>query len=424
PSLRPRNHLALFHPLMDPATPRPALSTWTFSPDDAFSLIQLMTGLSNFFSAADIHQLDQQLVTLGQQQHNQVIDFHSHCHTTIHANSESGVHLKMECNPSSASQVEEVQSFSLIGRLSFDHGQFQTGTISQLQIGQEEEHAHVTIHDASFRKEDTRGILTLRLTQYPSGLHARTNDGNLIQSIDLTWDMPPPEPGVPQESTVVSKATLKTLSDFSLVQKAVQTIREETLKGQTDVLAYAPFRRGKLLATLFQYLGLPEGIWCCESQQNFPPVVLDAHPSHITLADNTTTPSTPLHLLVKYCGDCHHGVDPAPPNFLHGSLDQIGENLAQCVERMYVRLSMWDVAPAQRGLSPMPPATALPRLANGSTHWPQQEEARLLKQYFLKLLEEQGKSPPSIADLTPQHVDGLSPCLSPSNRRVSNSPTS
>ncbi|MDH3503939.1 MAG: hypothetical protein OEM58_05345 [Nitrospirota bacterium] len=425
PSLRPMNSHAFLHPLMDPATPRPALTTWTFSPpDDTFPLIQVMTGLSNLFSAADIQQLDQQLVNLGQQQHRPAMDFHSDCHTSIHTNSESGVHLKMQCHPSPTSQVEPGQSFSLTGRVSFDQGQFQTGTLSHLQIGQGEDHAHVTIQDASFREEGTRGLLTLRMTQSPSGLHARTNDGNLIQSIDLTWDMPLTETGVSQESTVVSRGTLKTLSDFSLVQEAVQTMQEETLKWQTDVLGHVPFRRGKLLATLFQYLGLPEGTWCCESQANFPPVVLEAHPSHINIADSTDTLSTPFHLLDKYCGDCHHGVDPAPPNFLHGSIDQIGENLAQCAERMYVRLSMWDVAPAQRGLSPMPPATALPRLTTGSSHWPQQEEARLLKQYFLKLLEEQGKSPPSIADLNPPRYDGLSQCLSPSNLMVPDSPSS
>lgn len=44
--------------------------------------------------------------------------------------------------------------------------------------------------------------------------------------------------------------------------------------------------------------------------------------------------------------------------WIHGFINQIGENLEQGAERMNVRLSSWDVAPAHRGLSPMPPATA------------------------------------------------------------------
>jgi hypothetical protein len=88
------------------------------------------------------------------------------------------------------------------------------------------------------------------------------------------------------------------------------------------------------------------------------------------------------------------------------------KNLTQCAERMYVRLGMWQVPPTERGISPMPPPTALSRLTTMPGDWPQQEEFRLLKQYVQELIIHKGGSPPlSGNDLTLQDYAALPTCL-------------
>jgi hypothetical protein len=293
-----------------------------------------------------------------------------------------------------------------------------------LRLDTHEEHGHLSIHEAVFQKDDASDQLTLLLTQSPSGLHARTHGGNLIQSLVL--NRPPPflEPSLPPETLVVSDATLNILPDFSLVQKAVKAMINETVHGQTEALGFAPFRRMKLVQSLLHHLDPPAQMGCCDMPSDLPPVVLDAHPSSGKIFARTNTSQAPLQLLDRYCGDCHHGEDSAPPGFLHGSMDQVGDNLAQCAERIHVRLNMWKLAPAERGVAPMPPPTALPRLTTMPDHWPQQEEFRLLSQYVQDLITTKGGSPPFDTHLTPQDYAALPECLPPSASPLSHQPDS
>lgn len=423
-SPKPDVGLPRIHPLLDPVIPRPPLGTLTFMPQDLSPWIQILTSLSNLFSQADMQALDRQLVSVARHQQIPAMPLHSRCNTTIRSESESVVELKLECSPSSEFPVEPGSSFSLKGRLRFQHGQFHHGTVHRLRLDNHEEHAHLSIREAVFQKDDASDLLTLLLTQSPSGLHARTHGGNLIQSLVL--DRPPPlsQPGLSPETLVVSDATLNIVPDFPLVQEAVKTMINETVHGHTEALGYAPFRRMKLVQSLLHHLDPPAQIECCEMPPDLPPVVLDAHPSSRKIFARTNTSQAPLQLLDRFCGDCHHGVDPAPPNFLHGSVAQVNTNLAQCAERMHVRLGMWNVAPAERGISPMPPPTALPRLTPMPGHWSQQEEFRLLSEFVQELIAMKGDSPAFDAHLTPHDYAALPECLPASTSSLSPQPDS
>lgn len=402
------------YPLMDPVTPRPPLATLTFTPQDPSPGIQILTNLSNLFSQADMQALDRQLVRVARHQEISAWPLHSRCHTTIRSETESVIELKLECGPTSDFPAEPEPSFSLKGRLRFQHGQFRHGTVHRLRLDNHEEYAHLRIRKAVFQKDDASDQLTLLLTQSPSGLHARTHGGNLIQSLVL--NRPPPflDPDLPPATLVVSDATIKILPDFSLVQQAVKAMITETFHGQTEALGFAPFRRMKLVQSLLHHLDPSTQKGCCDMVADLPPVMRDRHPSLVNIFARTNKPPSPLQLLDRYCGDCHHGVDPAPPNFLHGSVSQVGENLAQCAERIHVRLNMWKLAPAERGVAPMPPPTALPRLTTMPGHWPQQEEFWLLSQYLQELITTKGGSPPLDTHFTPQDYAALPECLPPS----------
>ncbi len=403
------------HPLMDPLTPRPPLATWTFAPPDRFPWIQFMTSLANLFSQADILKLNDLLIKIAGHQHLSAMQYHSHCATTIHAETEKTFELKLECNPSSTSLVAPRNSFSLNGRVMFEEGQSQRGTLHRLQIGQAEEHDSLNIREAFFQEEGAQEKLTLLMAPSASGLPVRTHEGNLMEALVLQWPLPFPSPGIFQENPVLSDATLDILPDFSLIQKAVKMMVQETSNGHTDALGHTPFRRVKLVQSLLHYLDPPARIWCCEEPLDLPPVVLDAHPSSGKIFARTNNAPAPLQLLDRYCGDCHHGDDSAPPGFLHGSISNVENNLTQCAERMYVRLGMWQVPPTERRLSPMPPPTALSRLTTMPGDWPQQEEFRLLKQYVQELIIHKGGSPPlSGNDLTLQGYAALPTCLSSS----------
>lgn len=410
------------HPLLDPITPRPPLTIWTFAPQQLSPWIHYVTTLSYLFSQADIQTLDDLLIKSTRHQHIPAIQYHSHCQTIIHAETEKAFDLTLECNPSSNSPVAPSRSFSLNGHLWFEQGTFQTGTFRYLQIGNEEEHAHLGIRDIIFRKDDAREIVVNLMPQFPAGLHARTRNGNFIQSLVFKWDMPLSQPEGSQERHMANTATLSILSDFSLIEKALKRMIHETASGQTDALDFAPFRRVKLAQSLFHHLDPPAPIRCCGKSQELPPVVLDAHSSSGKIFAHTNTPPAPLQLMDRYCGDCHHGEDPAPPGFLHGSIIQVENNLTHCAERMYVRLGMWQVIPSERGISPMPPPTALPRLTTMPGDWPQQEDFQLLRRYFQKLIANKGEPALSDHDLTLQEYEALPACLPPATLHYTSLP--
>ena len=79
------------------------------------------------------------------------------------------------------------------------------------------------------------------------------------------------------------------------------------------------------------------------------------------------------------CAACHDTTLPHPPNFLHGSPAEVAEQLDQCAERIFVRLSQADLPEATRSKPPMPPAAALAGRGIDTAHWTASPEFAALK---------------------------------------------
>ena len=116
--------------------------------------------------------------------------------------------------------------------------------------------------------------------------------------------------------------------------------------------------------------------------------------------------SGPVGAFRHHCGQCHDTPEPAPPNFLHGDGAEVAARLAHCAPRIYYRLSMWDVAEARRGKTPMPPLSALAGL--DAAAWTRSPERRQLLDYARGLLTAKGIDP---AAITRRPFESLPACL-------------
>lgn len=116
-----------------------------------------------------------------------------------------------------------------------------------------------------------------------------------------------------------------------------------------------------------------------------------------------STTGGPVGAFRRHCGQCHDTPESAPPNFLRGDAAGIEARLAQCAPRIYYRLSMWDVAEAHRGKTPMPPLAGLDGAA-----WTRSPERRQLLDHARGLLIAQRIDP---AGITRRAFESLPACL-------------
>ncbi|MGD9984528.1 MAG: hypothetical protein AB7S51_10280 [Porticoccaceae bacterium] len=116
------------------------------------------------------------------------------------------------------------------------------------------------------------------------------------------------------------------------------------------------------------------------------------------------------------CAACHDTTLPHPPNFLHGNPAAVAEQLDQCAERIFVRLSQADLPEAARSRPPMPPAAALLGRGIDPGHWVASPEFAALKAAAQARL---GDRDPQA--LLRQPYEQLRPCL-PSSLRAEHTP--
>ena len=236
-------------------------------------------------------------------------------------------------------------------------------------------------------------------TQWPQGLnipnpdlpnrnplaklqHA-SNDPLLLRPPLTTWHVPD------------KTAFIVGLADM-LDANAVKQLGQRDLSAPLDslrargALAARPFSQA-LLTTLLAELGVPN---------NTAPTRLPRPRAE------PYSPATSTHALFRiHCSSCHDTTLPHPPNFLHGKPAQVEANLEQCAARIFVRLSMAEIAEAVHGISPMPPAAALASRGIPPHQWAKSAELSALKHSIESRLR--GKT----STLLRQPYASLPPCL-------------
>jgi cytochrome c5 len=199
------------------------------------------------------------------------------------------------------------------------------------------------------------------------------------------------------------------------LHQALSDLAQDTLMGRTDVFANQPFRRVTLLAALDRQLGSPAIARCCLDVRGMPQPVDDEVASHhSTDVAHEASPDGKHKTFYQYCGACHHhGAEGFPPNFLHGSPAEVEANLAQCADRIFVRLSMWDIAGPQQLEAPMPPTMHLLRHRIGLDEWKSHSDLQVLRKEAVAAIQrKRGASfPPE--NLLGQDYDSLPACQAP-----------
>ncbi|MDF0665796.1 MAG: hypothetical protein P0119_06935 [Nitrospira sp.] len=192
----------------------------------------------------------------------------------------------------------------------------------------------------------------------------------------------------------------------------VRTVAQETLMGRTDAFAKQPFRRVTFLAALDRQLGATVTPRCCLDDRGMPPPVDDEVASHHSTGAAQEASLTGEHnLLHRYCGACHHGTDGFPPNFLHGSPTKVEANLTQCADRIFVRLSMWDIAAPEQLEAPMPPAMHVLHHRISLDEWKRHPDLQALRKAAVVAIQQKRGVTFLLENLLRQDYDTLPACL-------------
>lgn len=198
------------------------------------------------------------------------------------------------------------------------------------------------------------------------------------------------------------------------LRQTLSALAQQTVIGRTDVFANLPFRRVALLAALDQQLGTPRVARCCLDDRGMPPPVDDEVASHHSTGTAQEASLNSEHkLLHQYCAACHHGSDGFPPNFLHGSPAEVEANLTQCADRIFVRLSMWDIAGPEQLEAPMPPAMHLLHHQVSLDQWKGHPDLQVLRKEAVSAIQRKRGATFTPENLLREDYDTLPACLAP-----------
>ena len=98
-----------------------------------------------------------------------------------------------------------------------------------------------------------------------------------------------------------------------------------------------------------------------------------------------------LNHFYAQCAHCHATREPFPPSFMHGTSLDVQQNLQRCADRIFFRLTMWQVEPDVRPKTPMPPAGALPIQAD---RWATASALAAMRAYVLPFVDSEFKQTP------------------------------
>lgn len=363
----------------DPLTPRPPREIWLA--DAAGAIATLVSGLAEFVSATDRQRLES---ALARQANIATTRLVAPCRFDITASRWS-----VQCGPNAGETGP-----TLSGNLSITAGRPSGGRLSRLKLPDGTAISNVDLASTG-QANATAANLTPRLDKRLP----RTANGHAIARLAFQRNTSDPQAG---------KLTLEIREEFTSIEQAIASI-VETPRGET-LFGNGPFPRIELLTALLAQLGAPTPPPCCLAAQTLPAPRLEV-PAAMP-GSSTSGPVDPsLQAFYPYCATCHQTAETFPPNFLTGNGAQVAARLRQCAPRLYVRLSMADLAPEHRAKTPMPPESMLPAFASDVAHWRRSpSRAALLAQVSGWLRAENGQ-PPNLSQLLAGGYEALRPCL-------------
>jgi len=386
----------------DPLSPRLPLETWSWEEPDLLSR-RLVAGLAEFFTDSDSRRLDALLyrAAIAHKAPRRQSTFG--CNVAERKLERARRRVAFAC----VASIGSSQPLSrLEGSLVATGSRIESGNIERMAFTEADAGIgglrNIAIVDGSIARAGARVAATFRIAR--DGMHVRRGDGNVVDSIRLDWDIPeanaPVHPAKPRGGAVVTS-----VEDFAPVLDAVLALERDTLDGQSDALSARPFRRASILAALDRRLGLKARRWCC-LDDSAAAVTVAGETAPVAMEDGAAPADFEL-AFHRHCALCHRSSEPAPPNFLAGTQQQVRSNLAHCAERLYVRLAMWDHPAEGRAKTPMPPFTALRGAGISESEWQGSVDLAAMRGHVLKILQqEQGKfeSPEALLRTNYEHL--------------------
>lgn len=386
----------------EPLNPRPAAEVWSLASTQR-DVTNIVAGLAEFITAADVRRLDERLVESRGRAARRQTSYHSECRFELRSAWPAFDRLGIDCaTPGPAAAQPE---FAIEGRIYEQTRHGTKGAISRMSLANDE---YLDLPVIAWHKRRTTDGLVLELTvsQPYAQLQPRRGDGSAIARIvlrpEIDWE----------ESTEAGdysgSAEIVIAHDFAAVEAAIESIASRTLAGRSDAFSGKPFRRAVVMRTLFQELGMPELTWCCTGAGTLPPARLD----HASSAPNfAAVTGEGVELFRHYCANCHGSADPFPPNFLAGEPAEVEAKLGHCAERIFYRLSMWQVIAGDRDKIAMPPNHALHRMDITPVDWSRHTHLASLQAHSRADLESRMGVAPRWEEFIDQDYSDLQSCL-------------
>lgn len=375
--LAPAHVPARFEPLLR----RPPLEVWY--PTQTDFARRAVIGLAAFFAEADIDELDARLYRHGAPPHMPRAQFATDCRFARSAGR---------------------TTFACAGEALRVSGEWRAdgGHVRQLQVGDlpdagafQLERAHGPM--AALDGVSARGVFRA----VRDGRHVRLADGRAIELIELR------KPAGPGDNGGI---TVTLLEDYDVIATALNDMTAANANGKSDELSDRPFRRGVILPALLTRLGVDYQP-CCADDRRLPPPRVDNIADDPVASAALAQAGEETRKFFSYCAGCHQSHDAFPPNFLYGSASQVAANLRQCAERIYFRLSMWQVTETERPKTPMPPALALDRLRLPSEQWATSPDLAAMTSYIAEVLHADGRPVPTPAQMVVKDYETMKPCF-------------
>jgi hypothetical protein len=351
---------------VDPLLPRPALAVMRFDQDSDQDAV--IAGLAEFFSEADIHQLDAALTRRSNEVQPKI--YNADCQFTRTAAPASQWRLDVLCGaaPQATLAVE--------GRLYFTGQHLQRGVFDRIRVQGE------TLDDVSSSAKVVAGAGGIDLPLQRGALQARRRNGNALVKLHLQW-----RTADARAVNFTGRMVLEERQDSAALQNAVQALSKQAVDGKSDAFAAAPLRRASLMPALVAQLGVAASPACCLDTASLPTPRLESSGTLDLTAQSGLEPhrAAALRSLQRYCAACHDSAERFPPNFLSGDLDAVQAKLTHCAARIEYRLDMWDVSPPERTKTPMPPELALRADQIDPAQWPSNPALIQIRDYIRSL---------------------------------------
>ena len=364
----------------DPLVPRPPLAVWRA--DRPEHVDALVAGLAEFLAAPDLARLDAHLARTATGK-APTASVSSTCRISHRAQDHGEARLDLACSGNLA--VE--------GRLLVRGDRVLRGTLDRVLLPAAGALSDIGV--AASRLSAAREGRQVRLALAHNGRAPRGADGDGVPELRLT---------LPASDALPATAEAIVVRDFAPVEAAIAAMLADALAGRMDGFSDAPFRRARLMPALEARLGIKTGAWCCLDARALPAAAVEP-------TQSAARGPPALRPFLTHCAVCHQTAERTPPNFLRGEEARVRGQVEHCAERIYVRLAMWNEAPAGRVKSPMPPELAVIARGIDLDRWRAESELAALVAHAAGVLQARTGKPPRLDELLARGYEALPACL-------------